>query len=56
MEVRVPCTNTAYPMFAHQDSRVGIVEHIPRQMRDLIEDVLGDIGMPLRWSEHAEPA
>ena len=55
MEVRVPCANPADTMFTHQDCRVRIVEHIPRQVRNLFNDLLGDIGMPLRGNEHAEP-
>src|SRR5215471_12238815 len=41
-------------MFTHQDCRVRIMEHIPRQMRNLFNDLLGNIGMPLRGNEHAE--
>ena len=55
MEVRVPCANPDYPMFTHQDCRVRIVEHIPRQLRNLFNNLLGNIGMPLRGNEHAEP-
>lgn len=55
MEVRVPRADPAYAMLAHEHDRVRIMEQISRQTRMLADDLLGDIRVPRRRREHAEP-
>jgi hypothetical protein len=45
MEIRVSGANPANAMFTHQDCRMGIMEQIASQIRELREDLSGHLSM-----------
>lgn len=55
VEIRVPGADAPDSMLAHEDGRVGIVDEIAGEVRQLGNDLLGDFGVPLRLDENAQP-
>jgi len=41
-------------MLAHQDRRMRIVKEIAGEVRHLLDDLLGNVGMPLRGNQNRE--
>ncbi len=54
MEVGISGIDTPNPVLAHQDGGVGIVDHVPSEVRKLLEYLGGDRGMPVRGEEYAQ--
>lgn len=54
MEVGIAGIDTPNPVLAHQDGGVGVVYHVPSEVRKLPEYLGSDCGMPIRGDEDAE--
>jgi hypothetical protein len=47
VEVRIPRADPAYPVLAHEDGRVCVVEQIAGKPRKLLDYLRGNIGVAL---------
>ena len=54
MEVGISGIDAPNPVLAHQDGGVGVVYHVPSEVRELREYLGGDRGMPVRGEEDAQ--
>ena len=55
IEIGIPGANPSDPVFAHENSRMRIVEQIAGEVRQLQNDLFGDVGVSLRRGENGEP-
>src|SRR5262249_11712422 len=54
MEIGIPGTDSSDPVFAHENSGMRIVDQIAGEVRQLQNDLFGDIGVSLRRDENRE--
>ena len=56
IEIGIPGADPSDPVFAHENSRMRIVEQIAGEVRQLQNDLFGDVGASLRRDRTASPA
>lgn len=54
MKVGISGIDAPNPVLAHQNGGVGVVYHVPSEVRELSEYLGGDRGMPVRGEKDAE--
>jgi hypothetical protein len=54
MEIGIPGTDSSDPVFAHENSGMRIVDQIAGEVRQLQNDLFGDVGVSLRRDENGE--
>ncbi len=54
MEIGIPSTYPPYPVFAHKDGRMRVMEQIAGQVRQLRKHLCGHIGVALRGDKHTQ--
>ena len=54
IKIRIPCADSSDPVLAHKNGRVRVVEQVAGEMRQLRNDVSGDIGVSLGRDESGE--
>ena len=55
IEIGIPGANPSDPVFAHENSRMRIVEQIAGEVRQLQNDLFGDVGVSLRPGVRSPP-
>ena len=54
MKIGIARADLADSMLPHKDSRLGVVKKVSGQMRNLHDDLRGDLGMSLRWNKDSQ--
>jgi len=54
MEISVPGTNPANPMFAHEDCSVGVMEEIAGQEGKVRKDLSSHLSVPRCWNQQTQ--
>ena len=54
MKIRIAGADSSNAVFAHENSRMRVMQQITGEMRQLQNDLSGDVGMPVRGNENGE--
>ena len=54
MKIRIAGADSSNAVFAHENSRMRVMQQITGEMRQLQNDLSGDVGIPVRGNENGE--
>jgi hypothetical protein len=54
MKIRIAGADSSNAVFAHENSRMRVMQQITGEMRQLQNDLSGDVGMPVRGNRNGE--
>jgi hypothetical protein len=54
IEIGVSCADPPNALLAHENRRVRVMQQVPGKMRQLQNDLSGDVGMPVRRDKNCQ--
>ena len=54
MKIRIAGADSPNTMLAHENCRMRVMQQITGEMRQLLNDLAGDVGMPVRRNENGK--